>query len=528
MPKHYLIVPHGIWGHLRPAISFIPNLLRHSPDALVTLMIPIVHSIPAAQELRRYGLDEEQENIKVIHYGSKEKKEIKQVAKTGLVEMMTLIEDIISTITENYPKLLNSQPIFDTYLNKEVQPHSTAPDVAIIEVSTTQWTIPICEKYNEEYKKNTRLAVWCPTGGNHAAWALCNLYQGQKYQDRISKIFAATSEDEKQRIYNEVIGENEEIVHAPNSAPIRVFEAQPNQPDNFLNIIGPCLPIIPRVTLVHAWPAFIGQEYKKTAADVGINVLQIGPQLPRPTDRDSALEDGLLKDFLDKALEEKGKNSVIYIRRVSTPSMILTASILERYRIAVAVSFGTLLFPANIEQISIMIDVLIAQDKRFVLARGIASPEIQDLIAQKVDQSGGRGIHVDWAPQFAVLQHEATGWFLTHGGSNSTMEAMRTRTPMLFWPADVDQVWIANQFSRILSAGYEFYQIRNGPSIGRTTYTGVKVEGTREAMQKEFEDVFGALDGQLGKKLRKGVEELGEKMDNDKYTEEDWSRLLEL
>ncbi|WVW83988.1 hypothetical protein I302_106013 [Kwoniella bestiolae CBS 10118] len=190
------------------------------------------------------------------------------------------------------------------------------------------------------------------------------------------------------------------------------------------------------------------------------------------------------------------------------------------------ISFGTLLYPANKQQLSILLDVLIALDKRFVLAQGLASEEIQDMANKKVAESNGKGIMLTWAPQFAILNHKATGWFLTHGGLNSTMEAVRTRTGLLFWPADVDQVWIANQFSRILKAGYEFYQIRNGPSIGRTTYTGVKVEGTEQAMRDEFTKVFSGLDGEFGKGLKDGIKAVGEKMDDDPFTEEDWKAFI--
>ncbi|WWC94265.1 hypothetical protein V866_001106 [Kwoniella sp. B9012] len=108
------------------------------------------------------------------------------------------------------------------------------------------------------------------------------------------------------------------------------------------------------------------------------------------------------------------------------------------------------------------------------------------------------------------------------------LEAMRTGIPLLFWPADADQVWIANQFPRIHKAGYEFLQIRNGPNIGRTTYTGIKVPGTEQAIRDEFTEVFSNLDDEFGKELREGIRVLGERMENDPFTEEDWEAFVEL
>ncbi|TVU16375.1 hypothetical protein EJB05_39934, partial [Eragrostis curvula] len=44
-----------------------------------------------------------------------------------------------------------------------------------------------------------------------------------------------------------------------------------------------------------------------------------------------------------------------------------------------------------------------------------------------------------WAPQVAALRHAAVGWFVTHCGWNSTMEAVAAGVPMLAWPMTGDQ-----------------------------------------------------------------------------------------
>ncbi|CAG8620807.1 20_t:CDS:2 [Ambispora gerdemannii] len=46
---------------------------------------------------------------------------------------------------------------------------------------------------------------------------------------------------------------------------------------------------------------------------------------------------------------------------------------------------------------------------------------------------------LDWAPQFAVLNHTNVKIFLTHGGIESIFEALYTATPMLIMPLYVDQ-----------------------------------------------------------------------------------------
>ncbi|GJN01516.1 hypothetical protein PR202_ga18789 [Eleusine coracana subsp. coracana] len=54
--------------------------------------------------------------------------------------------------------------------------------------------------------------------------------------------------------------------------------------------------------------------------------------------------------------------------------------------------------------------------------------------------AAGRGMVVrGWAPQVAALRHAAVGWFVTHCGWNSVLEAVAAGVPMLAWPMSADQ-----------------------------------------------------------------------------------------
>lgn len=44
-----------------------------------------------------------------------------------------------------------------------------------------------------------------------------------------------------------------------------------------------------------------------------------------------------------------------------------------------------------------------------------------------------------WAPQVEILRHSAVGWFLTHCGWNSVLEAVAAGVAMLAWPMSADQ-----------------------------------------------------------------------------------------
>ncbi|XP_062233078.1 UDP-glycosyltransferase 89B2-like [Phragmites australis] len=54
--------------------------------------------------------------------------------------------------------------------------------------------------------------------------------------------------------------------------------------------------------------------------------------------------------------------------------------------------------------------------------------------------AGGRGMVIrGWAPQVTALRHRAVGWFVTHCGWNSVLEASAAGVAMLAWPMTADQ-----------------------------------------------------------------------------------------
>ncbi|PWZ10875.1 UDP-glycosyltransferase 88B1 [Zea mays] len=70
-----------------------------------------------------------------------------------------------------------------------------------------------------------------------------------------------------------------------------------------------------------------------------------------------------------------------------------------------------------------------------------ADPDLQALLPEGfLERTRGRGLVVKlWAPQVAVLQHKATGAFVTHCGWNSVLEGVMAGVPMLCWPLYAEQ-----------------------------------------------------------------------------------------
>lgn len=62
-----------------------------------------------------------------------------------------------------------------------------------------------------------------------------------------------------------------------------------------------------------------------------------------------------------------------------------------------------------------------------------ASPfcKLPEDVAEKVKAAGtGTGLVASWAPLRVILEHPVTGWFLTHGGSNSITASIDAGVPL--------------------------------------------------------------------------------------------------
>ncbi|CAN6197981.1 unnamed protein product [Urochloa humidicola] len=79
----------------------------------------------------------------------------------------------------------------------------------------------------------------------------------------------------------------------------------------------------------------------------------------------------------------------------------------------------------------------------FVWAAGSTAPlpeGFEERVAAAAAGGRRRGRVIrGWAPQVAALRHRALGWFVTHCGWNSVLEASAAGVPMLTWPMTADQ-----------------------------------------------------------------------------------------
>ncbi|EIN06266.1 UDP-Glycosyltransferase/glycogen phosphorylase [Punctularia strigosozonata HHB-11173 SS5] len=217
-------------------------------------------------------------------------------------------------------------------------------------------------------------------------------------------------------------------------------------------------------------------------------VYSIGPQSASAPEKAESVQSSTADPataFLDSKLESHGAHSVVYI------------------------SFGTTWGPwGNPQPLWTLLDVLIERNVPFIL--GHASPQaiIPDEVSAKVERSG-LGLLSKWTPQQTILDHKATGWFLTHAGQNSVVESLGAGIPMICWPFLGDQPINTAVLSVNLNVAYQLLEVRSGRHGLKPLHrTGRAPEGTPEAVRREFIDVLEKMKGPDGAAKRANAEKI--------------------
>ncbi|KAL0580554.1 hypothetical protein V5O48_001462 [Marasmius crinis-equi] len=197
-------------------------------------------------------------------------------------------------------------------------------------------------------------------------------------------------------------------------------------------------------------------------------------------------------NFLSKMQKEHGEKSVIYI------------------------SFGTNFWPSDPAKLYAVIDELIDSRHPFFLVCPSPFASVPDDVISKI-RGSGIGYFTKWASQESILQHPATGWFITHCGWNSVQEAFRYRVPMICWPMAVDQPFNAVLITLKHRAGFELISVRTGDKGMRRPYrfeqNAPEPQFTVEAVKNEFRQVLSKLSGEEGRLVRQNADRISGSID---------------
>ncbi|WVQ74617.1 hypothetical protein IAR50_004218 [Cryptococcus sp. DSM 104548] len=121
--------------------------------------------------------------------------------------------------------------------------------------------------------------------------------------------------------------------------------------------------------------------------------------------------------------------------------------------------------------------------------------------------------HVTFAPQWQVLNHVATGFFITHCGSNSKSETIQAEVPIVAMPFFGDQGEIAALLTEVFKIGIDIKRTNTSTNPSHTTlYDGTKIVETENAIKEVLRGIWARMTGREGEEMRKRVTELKQRM----------------
>ncbi|KAG8788409.1 hypothetical protein FRC12_014612 [Ceratobasidium sp. 428] len=242
-------------------------------------------------------------------------------------------------------------------------------------------------------------------------------------------------------------------------------------------------------------------ELEPVAADAAANALlkpvtpfyvgvaaDISPSNTLSIDADTS--DPVLS-FMNRAYADLGAHSVIYV------------------------AFGSHFFPPaqSVGHLKILIEEVIAQGLRLVLSVKPEQAKSVGLDSEYLEAIAGTGnaIFPAWTQQLQVLEHPALHYFVTHGGWNSTTEAMVRGVPMIFWPMAGDQPATAMQMARQHDCGFELMQVRTGPArcSAYNPDGDLAITGSTEAVREEVQNILKLSKEKKGEQQRLNIQALG-------------------
>jgi hypothetical protein len=196
------------------------------------------------------------------------------------------------------------------------------------------------------------------------------------------------------------------------------------------------------------------------------------------------------------------------------------------------VAFGTNFYPKDSTKLHAFIDELLQSGTPFLWSHASPFAKVPEELGKKITASG-YGFHSNWVPQRAVLKHKATGWFVSHGGWNSTQEALSLRVPMfdnilwelsthadavddrIMWPFSADQPSNAAILSILHEAAFELLSVREATGARQPLRLQGQpaVDFSVDGVRKEISELLQKLKGPEGEHVRANAEKLGSELD---------------
>ncbi|ODO07549.1 hypothetical protein L198_01128 [Cryptococcus wingfieldii CBS 7118] len=522
--KHILIVPAAMWGHFRPLLHLGINLLTLHPDLRATFLITPSIAPRLEKDLEQLVADltigttpvaERLQTIICVPKGSDASREFKaEDMGKEVVEFASVMPEIISGLYDaNYnsngtlnkfeglPPSLVLYDMFQTFV----------PDIMVSTLESLNITVPPLVMF----APCSPASVYHLFGPEEKGGSFARL-------TRLAEEDIAMGVDPIEAYAKYAFRGTGQVLPLPGLPAKFDYEWWPHKDTVPISghVVSACIPALKAflhkntVAIAIAFAGELESEAVSALEEVFSDktIYTVGPQFPEEMwEGDFSVKAGSDDDkrviaFLDQMKEKHGSNSVCYIRyRLLTLAWPSTN--------APSPSFGSLFFPIfRPELIRYILSTLQETGVPFVFAyaSGIAPVPIE-----LIEEFAGLedACFVKFAPQWAVLKHPATGFFLTHCGSNSTHETITAKVPIVSMPFAADQGQIASLLTDVLHVGIDLKQTKTfiNPPFNKL-YDGTVIEGTESAIKDEMRTVWKRMKGKEGEEMRVRMGEVKERL----------------
>ncbi|KAJ8469425.1 hypothetical protein ONZ51_g8997 [Trametes cubensis] len=478
--KHLVILPFQAVGHVRPLCTLAAHIVKFRPSVTITFfMAASLFPLVQGEIARSFEADDEAVN------------------RIRLIALPQHPNPLIASTYEEafedaWAKIAAKEPITCTVTGTVYEPNPVLPKQVILDFFAFR-----PHMYIRRVAPDVKIYTWF----SGSAYNLMYLF-GPENLGGLGNLLPKIEEDVAKTgkpfdiVSVEHFWRSEgNVIRVPGLPPMYDYEYQPQ--------------------VVHLPPELVGNSFVK-AHKVFLEtdgVLLMGPEALDPEESSSALRqwlNGLGKSvyfsgpllpdgkkaaaeeqrasplgektiaFLDRELQEKGEKSVLYI------------------------SFGSIFFPLKPDILATFLEAVMELNIPFILSHPSPFAVFSEELKQKVEDYG-HGMFSPWVPQQTILSHPATGWFVTHGGFNSTVECIHAGVPPICWPFMADQTVNTIILTETYNAGYELLEVRTGHGLRPIYRTGKAPSDTLSAVKKEALDVLQKAFGEDGEQKRSNL-----------------------
>ncbi|EIN06342.1 UDP-Glycosyltransferase/glycogen phosphorylase [Punctularia strigosozonata HHB-11173 SS5] len=480
---HLLIHPFGGWGHIKPQCNFAARIAKAKNTGVTFLISPTYYN-KTQQELSRHfeSGDERSKLIRLI----------------GLREDVTVssIERGDPVFAEVYTSIVETGSLTCS-VSKTVFDGLSQPDTAIVDF----YGYGPLQVIRSASRTPVKVLVW-----NGGALSFILRVFGpitekgiDHWQEMVGTKAAVTGMDFVEAANDILTGDHGTIVEVPGMPKMYDWEFFPQPlPPYPMGLVA--IQILLRACdgVIHitaeeyepvyaaAFDKWLGPERKSYV--LGPLLADSKGEAAKAGELVQSAKAKEIQEFLNKNLDTHGVRSVLYV------------------------SFGSTSWPAEPEKLWAFLDVAMELNIPFILSHNSPQAVIPPDFVTKAETSG-LGILSKWSPQQVILDHEATGWFLSHCGHNSCLESLSSGVPIIGWPYAIDHVTGAVHVSTVLNVGYELLEVRSGTMGLKTVYrTGIAPEGTVDAVRREAREVLQLAKGRDGEAKRQNALKLKAKL----------------